>query len=100
MKEKYYRALSNQFLTYNQHYAGLALAYDITALLRGEIFTMYDFQGEGIFTAPSLRYNVLQNVDISISGMIAHVFKYGNKSSDFDYLDKYGFWFASLIWYF
>ncbi|MCU0822324.1 MAG: hypothetical protein MUC95_07625 [Spirochaetes bacterium] len=100
MKETYYRSLSNQFLTYNQHYSGLALGYDITALLRGEIFTMYDFQGRGLFTAPSLRYNVLQNVDISLSGMIANVFKHGGRASDFDYLDKYGLYFASLTWYF
>ena len=59
-----------------------------------------DFQGTGIFTAPSLKYNVLQNVDISISAMMAHVFKRGNQSSDFDYLDKYGLYFASLMWYF
>ena len=76
------------------------MGYDITALLRGKIFTMCDFQGAGIFTAPPLRYNVLQDVDISISGMIAHVFKRGNQPSNFDYLDKYGLWFASLIWYF
>ncbi len=98
-ENNYYR-LANQFLTYNQHYTGLALGYDLTTLLRAELFSIYDFQGRGIFATPSLKYNLFENIDINAGAMAGHVFSGARKTSDFDKLDKYAYYFASLTWYF
>ncbi len=100
MNDDYYKKLSNQFLTFNQHYTGLVLGYDITPLLRGDAFFMYDYQGATLFASPSLKYNILQNMDISLSGMFARIFDDDAKDSDFDYLDEYGMIFGSAVWYF
>lgn len=100
MNEDNYYKLSNQFLTFNQHYCGLVLGYDITSLLRVEIFAIYDFQGRGIFANPSLRYNALENLDLSLGYMQSHIFKNAAYASDFEYVKEYGFLHASLTWYF
>ncbi len=100
MNEDYYKKLSNQFLTFNQHYAGIVLGYDITPLLRGDAFFMYDFQGNALFVSPSVKYNILQNMDISLSGMFARIFDEDAKDSDFDYLDEYDMFSGSVVWYF
>ena len=84
MNQDNYYYISNQFLTMNQHYAGLALGYDFTPLLRGELFTIYDFQGYGLFLTPSLKYNAAENFDISGGVMFGFVFKGAPESSDFD----------------
>jgi hypothetical protein len=98
-EDNYYK-LSNQFLTFNQHYCGLALGYDITSLLRVEIFSIYDIQGRGIFYNPSLKYNALENLDLSAGYMQSHIFQNAEYDSDFGYMEKYGFLYASLTWYF
>jgi len=98
--EENYYLLSNQFLTFNRHYGGLALGYDITSLLRAELFTIYDFQGKGLFYNPSLKYNAFENLDLLIGTMWSHIFKNAEHESDFEYLEQYGFFYASLSWYF
>ncbi len=100
MNEEIFRGLSNQFLTYNRHYAALALGYDITALLRGDFFILYDFQGRGVFLNPSLTYNAFQNIDVSLAVMRAHVFSDAPEESDFAAFEKDVLVFASLVWYF
>jgi hypothetical protein len=47
--ESNYYIISNRMITYNSHYASVAAGYDFHPLLRGEIFSIYDFQGEGYF---------------------------------------------------
>lgn len=98
--EEGYRALSNRFLTYNRHYGACALGYDLTPLLRGDLFVIYDFQGRGLFFNPSLKYNAFQNIDVSIGIMRAHVFDDAAKSSDFGDFDDMGLVYGSLVWYF
>mgnify|MGYP000913826304 CR=1 FL=1 len=99
--ESNYYILSNQFLTYNRHYAGVALGYDITPLMRGELFTIYDFEGRGVFLAPAWKYNIYQNMDITLSVMKACLLeKEARYASDFEYLKKYPLLFGSLVWYF
>ncbi len=100
MNEEIFRGLSNQFLTFNRHYTALALGYDITALLRGDFFVIYDFQGEGIFFNPSLRYNAFQNIDISLGIMRAHVFAGAPQESDFAAFESDFLLMTSLVWYF
>jgi hypothetical protein len=100
VNEENFNELSNQFLTYNRHYAGLVLGYDINALLRAEFFSVYDFQGRGLLLNPSLKYNAFQNIDVTAGTMIAHVFKGSARTSDFRPFSRGGLVYASLAWYF
>lgn len=100
MNEEIFRGLSNQFLTFNQHYAALALGYDVMALLRGDFFVIYDFQGKGVLFNPSLRYNAFQNIDISLGIMRAHVFPGAPRESDFAAFEKDFLLMTSLVWFF
>lgn len=99
-RQEYYERLSGRFLTFNQHYTGIAIGYDITPLLRGDLFSIYDFQGTGVFVTPSLKYNALQNLDVSVACMYAYKFDDDKKYSDFEYLDKYGLYYGAAVWYF
>jgi hypothetical protein len=100
MNDKYYRELANQPLTYNQHYAGVALGYDVTALLRAELFSMYDFQGQGLMINPSLKYNAFQNIDVAAGAITARIFGNSSKTSDFEVYAENALFYASLTWYF
>lgn len=98
-KTNYY-LLANQFLTANQHYAGVALGYDIMELLRGELFMIYDFQGRGLLVMPSLKYSPLENLDISLGVLSSYVFDNGGQISDFEAYHKKIMVYGSLGWYF
>jgi len=100
INENNYYALSNNFLTFNQHYSGIALGYDFMPLLRGEVFAIYDFQGKSLFYNPALRYNAFENINVFIGFMKSYGIKDGKYTSDFEYLEKYSFLYASLVWYF
>lgn len=100
MDDVRYFTLSNQIMTYNQAYSGLVLGYNITPLWRIEGFSIYDYQGKGIFIYPELKYNIFENVDISAGIMKAYLFRDNNDSSDFDFIKKYPLVFASLVWIF
>lgn len=95
-----YYILSNQFLTWNRHYGGLALGYDLHPLVRAEMFTIWDVQGQGFFLNPSLKINPLQDVDIVLSIMKGYVIDGAERASDFEYLKDYPLVYASLTWYF
>jgi hypothetical protein len=94
-----YFKLANQFLTYNRHYLGLALGYDFMPLLRGEFFSIYDPQGKGLFVSPTLRFNMLDNLDISAGMMMGFTFKksssgiagllFSNHDTDFSMFKNY-----------
>jgi hypothetical protein len=96
MNDRRYYALANRFLTLNRHYAGLALGYDITALMRADFFTIVDADGRGWFFYPSLKYNLMQNVDIAAGLMACHVFPGAGRLSDFEFLKKSPMFMASL----
>ncbi|MCP4347946.1 MAG: hypothetical protein GY795_20780 [Desulfobacterales bacterium] len=100
INEELYAMTANQFITFNRHYFGLALGYDITPLLRGELFTIVDAEGRGVFVSPSLKYNILQNLDISITGMLGHVSDQEEKPSDFKEFEEHPMVSGSLKWYF
>lgn len=100
MNEDRFIRLANQFLTFNRHYSGIVLGYDISPLLRGDIFAIADIEGRGIYVSPSLKYNLFQNLDISIAGMLGSVFSGASVTSDFDSLEDHPLFFASLVWYF
>jgi len=93
MKQNAYLQLANQFLTVNQHYLALALGYDFHPLVRGELFTIGDIQGRGIFWGPTLRVNAYENLDFTVGMMGAVVFN--EKSSDFSEFRKNYMFYAS-----
>ena len=93
-----YYKFANQILTYNQHFLGLAVGYEFLPLLRGDFFTIYDIQGNGLFMTLALKYNVMENLDAVIGGMFGFVFA-GN-SSDFQNLNNHPMLYATLQLYF
>ncbi len=93
-----YYKFANQSLTYNQHYLGLAVGYEFLPLLRGDFFTIYDIQGNGLFMTLSLKYNVMENLDAVIGGMFGFVFI--GSSSDFQNLNNHPMLYATLQLYF
>ena len=95
-----YLYLANQFLTMNQHYAGLALGYDFMPLLRGEFFTIYDFQGYGLFFTPSLKYSAKENLDIYGGIMFGFTFDGAPQTSDFESFKEPFMYYAGLSYYF
>ena len=97
--QKNYIHLSNRFLTMNQHYAGIASGYDITPLLRGDLFIIVDFQGSGFFENISLKYNIFENLDLTASMMTGQVSSAG-RSSDFDEFSNHYLYYFSLSLYF
>lgn len=97
-REQNYYILANQFMTMNRHYCGIAVGYDITALLRGDIFTVWDIEGRGAMTLPCLTYNVIQNLDVSLT-LIAGLTG-GSGNSDFDLYNKKCAVYGYITWYF
>jgi hypothetical protein len=88
-----YFQLANQLLTVNQHYLALALGYDFHPLVRGELFTIGDIQGRGIFWGPTLRINAYENLDFAVGMMGA--FTFNDRSSDFSEFRKNYLFYAS-----
>ncbi|MDM8515034.1 hypothetical protein QUF76_02455 [Desulfobacterales bacterium HSG16] len=100
MTDKTYRTVSNTFLTFNSHYTGIALGYDITPLMRAELFLMADFEGQGIFYSPALKYNLLQNLDLTFSAMLGHVRNQEGTPSDFASFEDHPLFSGTIQWYF
>ncbi len=99
MNEERYRLLSNHFLTLNAHYLGLAMGYDITPLVRADLFLIYDVEGNGIFISPTATWNMFQNTDLSVSVMTGCVSD-GSDESDFEAFAEHPLVSVSLIRYF
>lgn len=100
MDEGSYGYLANQFITYNQHYSGILSGYDISALIRGELFIIYDWQGRGMLINPSLKYNAFQNVDIMAGILAGHVFEGASNTSDFEIFSRNSLFYASIVCFF
>jgi hypothetical protein len=95
-----YFILSNRIITFNRHYLGLSLGYDFHPLVRGELFSIYDIEGRGLFGSFSLNINLLQNLDLSLGVMTAAIFKGSDYSSDFEEFEEYPLYTGSLVFYF
>ncbi len=95
-----FRLLANRFLTFNRHYAALALGYDITPLWRAELFTIYDYEGEYILINPSIQYNLYQDIDLSCAVMYAWKAKQTSKSSELSFVEKHPLVYAMMTWFF
>lgn len=95
-----YFILSNRIMTFNRHYLGLSLGYDFHPLVRGELFSIYDIDGRGLFGSFSLNVNLLQNLDLSLGIMSAVIFKGSGYGSDFEEFEEYPLLIGALILYF
>ncbi len=93
MNQKTYLQIANQFLTVNQHYVAAAFGYDFHPLVRGELFTIGDIQGRGIFWGPSVKINAYENLDFTVGMMGSFIFN--NRTSDFSEFRKNYFFYAS-----
>lgn len=91
--------VSNRIITYNSHYLSAAAGYDFFPLLRGEVFSIYDFQGRGLFLNASLKLNALDNLDL-IAGAIVSSVDENEKISDFIMYDREPLFYASLQFFF
>jgi len=100
LNEDRYARLANQFLTLNRHYAGIALGFDITPLIRADIFGIADIDGTGLFLSPALRYNILQDLDLSATVFTGYVFDGASYPSDFQDTSNHPLIMVSAKWYF
>ena len=91
--------LSNRIITYNSHYVSMAAGYDFHPLLRGELFSIYDFQGRGVFLNALLEFNALENLDIT-AGLLTAFAGGAGSASDFEVYDRAPLFYASLQFYF
>jgi hypothetical protein len=92
--------LANRFLTFNRHYAALALGYDITPLVRAELFSIYDHEGKFILLNPSIKYNLHQDIDISCAVMAARKTGETSKTSELAFVEKHPLVYAMFTWFF
>lgn len=91
--------LSNRIITFNSHYLSFAAGYDFFPLLRGEVFSIYDFQGRGLFTNCLLKLNAAQNIDITL-GVISAYTGESDRDSDFKDYNMDPVYYAMLQFYF
>lgn len=54
---------TGEIVTKNRNFIALALGYELTPLIRPELYTIYDMDGGGLFLGPGVRYNVLTDLD-------------------------------------
>jgi hypothetical protein len=94
-----YNTISNRIITYNSHYLSIAAGYDFFPLLRGELFSVYDFQGRGVFLNASLKFNAFENLDLK-AGVITAFVDEADRPSDFIIYDEQPMYYASLQFYF
>jgi hypothetical protein len=100
MKQKNYYYLANQLITNNEHYLGIAIGYDFTPLLRGELFVIFDFQGYGMFMSPALKYNAMENLDLNFGILFGVELADSKYASDFKAFKEPFLYYLSLIYYF
>ncbi len=91
--------ISNRIITGNSHYLSIAAGYDFFPLLRGDFFSIYDFQGRGVFVNVSLKFNALENLDLT-AGVITAYVDDTERISDFTIYDEQPMYYASLQFYF
>ncbi|PIQ89457.1 MAG: hypothetical protein COV72_02830 [Candidatus Omnitrophica bacterium CG11_big_fil_rev_8_21_14_0_20_42_13] len=79
---------SRRILSLKKHLSNLYLSYELTPLLKLSNMFTYDWEGKSVFLAPLIKYNIVENCDIS-AGL--ELF-YGRANSEFgDYKHLYYF---------
>jgi len=97
--QKTYETLSNRALTYNRHYAGLALSYAPGPLLQTNVLIIADTQGRAVSASPSITYNLEQELDLFIGAISAYQKKNAEKTSDFTEYNRKAAVYAGMQWW-
>jgi len=98
MNQKRYGAVAYNFLTFNEHYAGISIMFSGASLFSLQATAIVDFQGKGVIGIPTASYNIIEDCDLMFYLMYAIVT--GNKPSDFSSFDKKPFIAFELKYYF
>lgn len=85
---------SGEIVTRNRNFLTAEIGYDLTPLLRFDLYAIYDMGGGSIFLNPDIKYNLFINLD-----WIAGVQSFsGDEDSEYGSLpDTY---YTSIEWYF
>ena len=63
-KSEFLQLIDRGTSTLTRHLVGANFGYDITPLLRGDLYMIYGLKNEGLFVHPKLRYSVSQNLEV------------------------------------
>lgn len=86
MNQKRYGTVAYNFLTFNEHYAGISSMFSGASLFSLQATAIADFQGRGVIGIPTAIYNSIEDCDLMFYLMYAIVT--GCKSSDFSSFNK------------
>ena len=100
MDQKSSTILSNRFITFNRHYSGTGLGYDVHPLVRSDAYLIYDFEGRGLFASISVTANLMENLNLTAGAMSSHIFSGTDKKSDFEDLESSPIFYGSIEFYF
>ncbi len=80
--------------TLTRNLFGINLGYDITPLLRADLYIIYGVKNEGLFLHPKLRYSILQNLEL-VGGM-----QWFNRKKGSEFEFENNLYFAYIQYYF
>lgn len=86
MNQKRYGTVAYNFLTFNEHYAGISSMFSGASLFSLQATAIVDFQAKGVIGIPTASYNIIEDCDLMLYLMYAIVT--GSKSSDFSSFNK------------
>lgn len=86
MSQKRYGTVAYNFLTFNEHYAGISSMFSGASLFSLQATAIVDFQAKGVIGIPTASYNIIEDCDLMLYLMYAIVT--GSKSSDFSSFNK------------
>ncbi len=88
------RRFSGEIITKNENFLGALASYEITPLWRASSLLVVDIDGGSSFLGPSVKYNVLADLDWILG---AQIFTGDSKS---EYGNLSNVWYTSLEWFF
>lgn len=80
--------------TLTRNLIGINLGYDITPLLRADLYIIYGVKNEGLFIHPKLRYSILQNLEL-VGGI-----QWFNRKNGSEFEFENNLYFAYIQYYF
>lgn len=86
--------LAGELVTLNPHFLNFGTTYDLTPLLKLQLYGIWDMKGEGVFVNPEVYYSARANLDVRVG---AQLFT-GNRGSDF--ADTGNIYYVKLEWFF
>ena len=85
---------TGEIVTRNRNFLATGIGYDLTPLIRSDLYAIYDIDEESLFFNPDIRYNILSNLDWVIG---AQIFS-GNVDSEYGSFSNT--YYTSIEWYF